>query len=66
LLTKRVIPLRHRAKVYEACIRSVRLYGSETRALPKNWKKLSYKVIAECFDIWQVYHYKIELLVRKY
>ena len=35
LLTNRGIPLRHRAKVYEACVRSVMLYGSETWALTK-------------------------------
>ena len=26
--------------------------------LLRNWKKLSYKVTVECFDIGQVYHYK--------
>ena len=32
-LTNSEIPLRHRAKVYQACIRSVMPYGSETWAL---------------------------------
>ena len=30
LLVNRGVPLRHRARVYEACIRPVLLYGSET------------------------------------
>ena len=33
LLVNRSIPLHHRGKVYEACIRSVMLYGGETLAL---------------------------------
>ena len=33
LLVNRGIPLHHRGKVYEACIRSVMLYGGETWAL---------------------------------
>ena len=35
LLINLGISLRHRAKVYEACIRSVMLYGPETWALTK-------------------------------
>ena len=33
LLVNRDIPLHHHGKVYEACIRSVMLYGGETWAL---------------------------------
>ena len=33
LLVNRSIPLHHRGRVYEACIRSVMLYGGETWAL---------------------------------
>ena len=40
LLTNRGIPLRHRAKVYAACIRSVMLYGSETWALTKKLEEV--------------------------
>ena len=36
LLTYRRIPLRHTAKVYEACIRLVVLYGSESGLLLRN------------------------------
>jgi hypothetical protein len=35
LLINKGIPLRYRGKVYEACIRSVLLYGVETWALTK-------------------------------
>ena len=30
LLCTRILPLRNRSSIYEACIRSVMLYGSET------------------------------------
>ena len=40
LLTNRGIPLRHRARVYEACIRSVMLYGAETWALTKKLEEV--------------------------
>ena len=40
LLTNREIPLCHRAKVYEACIRSVMLYGSENWALSKKLEEV--------------------------
>ena len=35
LLTDKRIPLRIRGSVYDSCIRSVMLYGSETRAMTK-------------------------------
>lgn len=38
LLTNKSIPLNHRGKVYESCIRSVLLYGGETWALTERIK----------------------------
>ena len=40
LLTNRGFPLRHRAKVYEACIRSVMLIVSKTWALTKKLEEV--------------------------
>ena len=40
LLTNCGIPLRHRARVYEACVRSVMLYASETWAVTKQLEDL--------------------------
>ena len=43
LLTNVGIPLLHRAKVYEACIRSVMLYASETWAMTKKMEDVVLK-----------------------
>ena len=32
-----------------------------TGLLLRNWKKVPYEVTVECFDKWQIYHYKIPL-----
>ena len=43
LFNNRGIPLQHRARVYEACVRSVVLYGSECWALTKKLEDLIIK-----------------------
>ena len=58
LLVNRGILLNHRGKVYEACIRSVILYGGETWALTA---KLVYCLVVteECSGIWLESHGEI-------
>ena len=51
-LTNGGLPLRHRGKVYEACIRSVMLYGPETWArIRRSLRKLSGDLTTEYFAI---------------
>ena len=39
LLINKTIPLKNRAKIYEACVRSVMLYGAETWAMTKEMER---------------------------
>ena len=52
LLVNRGIPLHHRGKVYEACIRSVMLYGGRCGHLLQDWRLYCFVVIEECSGIW--------------
>ena len=45
------IPLHHRGKVYEACIRSVMLYGGRCGHLLQDWRVYCLVVIEECSGI---------------
>ena len=60
LLVNRGIPLHHRGKVYEACIRSVMLYGGARRAyLLQDWRLYCLVVIEECSGKWLELHGRI-------
>ena len=52
LLVNRGILLHHRGKVYEACIRSVMLYGGRRGHLLQDWRLYCLVVIEECSGIW--------------
>ena len=52
LLVNRGILLHHRRKVYEACIRSVMLYGGRRGHLLQHWRLYCLVVIEECSGIW--------------
>ena len=52
LLVNRGIPLHHRGRVHEACIRSVMLYGGRRGHLLQDWRVYCVVVIEECSGIW--------------
>ena len=56
LLVNRGIPLHHHGKVYEACIRSVMLYGGRHGHLLQDWREYCLVVIEECSGIWLESH----------